>query len=248
MIVISALLPEGGRAIDRSLGGPQRVLFVGNSYTRFNDLPGMVRELSLSVRGGPPLFTRSETHGGYDLRRHWNRRRVRSRIANGRFDWVVLQDHSTSPLREPQTLREYVRRFSSRVTSAGGRLVLFSTWARHPRSRFYQRVPSDARAMQERVDAVYGEIARELDVGVAPVGRAWLRASAELPHTTLHRRDGTHPALAGTYLSACVIYGTLTGRDPREARWRHHRLTPQAAARIRAIASESLRRTEAAAQ
>ena len=30
----------------------------------------------------------------------------------------------------------------------------------------------------------------------------------------LHPADGVHPSLAGSYLTACVIYATLTGRSP----------------------------------
>jgi hypothetical protein len=242
-LVVSLVLGSAplGRASDGDRP-PLRVLFIGNSYTRFNDLPGMVESLGASAPEGPRVDTRHETRGGFDLSNHWRRRRVRARIAHGGFDAVVLQGHSLVTLRAPGRLAEYARRFSSRVRAAGARLVLFQTWPRHAQSRHYRRLAVDGpSAMFERIDAVYGEVGRELGAPVAPVGRAWLQAHREHPELVLHRRDpGTHPSVAGTYLSACVLYGTLTGVDPRAARWKPDGLSEPQAERIRAIASESL--------
>lgn len=238
-----ALVAPQGRAADRARHGILRVLFIGNSYTRFNDLPRMVEELSRSAPVGPILDTSRETRGGYDLRGHWRRRSVRQRIGRGRYDVVVIQGHSMAAIRDPGGFAEYVRRFAEHATASGARPILFQTWARHPRSRDYDRYRlSDPSEMLARIDALYGEIARRLRVPVAPVGRAWARASAELPNVELHRRDGTHPALAGSYLAACVIYGTISGRDPRLATWSPWRMPRAQAARIRTIAAESLER------
>ena len=32
----------------------------------------------------------------------------------------------------------------------------------------------------------------------------------------LYSRDGSHPSLEGSYLAACVLYSTMTERDPRQ--------------------------------
>lgn len=232
-----------GRAADRDPRDLVRVLFVGNSYTRFNDLPGMVEVLGRSVRGGPALETSRETHMGYDLRNHWRHRRVRDRIESGRFDTVVIQGHSLAALRDPDGLVEHVRLFAEHADAAGVRTILFQTWARHPRSPVYRRYPvEDPRDMLARIDAVYSGVARALRVPVAPVGRAWALANEALPNVRLHRRDGTHPDVPGTYLAACVLYGTITGRDPREATWRPSRIPRQQAERIREVAARTLDR------
>ncbi|HJL17511.1 MAG TPA: hypothetical protein RMH99_17720 [Sandaracinaceae bacterium LLY-WYZ-13_1] len=223
------------------------MLFIGNSYTRFNDLPRQVELVSRSVEGGPHVDASRETHGGFNLRRHWRRRRVRHLVERGGFDAVVLQGHSLSPLDHPDELAEYARRFHDRAEEAGARLVLFETWPRHPRSRLYRR-RGDLRGPDEmlaRVGAVYRALGRELDAPVAPVGHAWRAALDALPEAPLHRRDGTHPTLAGSYLSACVVYGTLSGRDPREAAWNPWNLDDAHAERIRALAAEALVRRRA---
>jgi hypothetical protein len=63
--------------------------------------------------------------------------------------------------------------------------------------------------------------------GVAPAGDAWLRAIKEgvaMPNPyapepgkmNLWEADNRHPSRWGAYLSACVVFGEVTGRDPRK--------------------------------
>jgi hypothetical protein len=121
-------------------------------------------------------------------------------------------------------------------------VVLFETWARHAESTDYRELDLQGPGeMQARVEEAYRALGQELGAPVAPVGNAWRRAFEQDLGGALHRGDhGTHPAPAGTYLAACVVYGTLTGIDPREVRWRYWRVPRQAAARIRELASQSL--------
>ena len=63
-------------------------------------------------------------------------------------------------------------------------------------------------------------------VWMAPVGLAWEsvydsvvadNATPTLPGNTfynLYTSDGSHPSLSGSYLTACVLYSTLTGTSP----------------------------------
>lgn len=229
-----------GYATDRVT---RRVLFIGNSYTRFNNLPRMVEQLSRSAPSGAILTTVREARAGFNLRRHWQDRGLRARIRRGRFDAIVLQGHSLAPFRAPDRATEYSRRFSEHASEAGTRVILFETWARHPRSRTYRRLGVETPdEMLAEINTFYRDLASELRVPVAPVGRAWERALEALPQVELHRRDGTHPAPAGTYLAACVLYGTLTGVDPREATWRPWPMQREQAERIREIAAETLAR------
>lgn len=219
----------------------QRVLFVGNSYTRFNDLPRLVSRIAASDPGGPRLRTERQTEPGWSLRQHWERRRASRRIRHGHFDAVVLQERSLNPLEAREETLEYGRRLSGVARSSGARVILFETWARVAGDPSYDELGvRDPAQMLERVEAVYEELGRILRAPVAPVGRAWLRARAAIPDTRLYRDDGTHPLMAGSYLGACVIYGTLTGRDPRAGTYVPHRLGSSRARRIREVAARAL--------
>jgi len=72
---------------------PKSVLFVGNSYTYFWNLPQQVA--LLAAAGGSELVTRQSTVGGINLGTHWRGERgleSRALIESGRFDAVVIQD------------------------------------------------------------------------------------------------------------------------------------------------------------
>jgi hypothetical protein len=236
----SIVIPLEGRAIDRE--GVLNVLFIGNSYTNFNDLPGMVQTVSESVPGGPALHAEKDARGGFDLNLHWRRGTdTRRRIARGEFDSIVIQGHSLSAITEPYRLAEYARRFAGEARGGGARVVLFQTWPRRADNAYYRGGDvQSAEEMLGRIDAVYSEIADELDATVAPVGSAWQLAASEVPTTPLYMADGTHPDLAGTYLSACVLYGTIAQRDPRTVEWRPWRMTPRDGERIRSIAAATI--------
>jgi hypothetical protein len=51
-------------------------------------------------------------------------------------------------------------------------------------------------------------------VGVAPVSRAWDLALSRRPELALHAADGNHQSALGAFLTACVLFGRLTGESP----------------------------------
>jgi hypothetical protein len=55
------------------------------------------------------------------------------------------------------------------------------------------------------------EIAAEGEIRIAPVGEVW--SIANRSDYELYEADGSHPAQAGTYLAASVIYSTIFGQD-----------------------------------
>ena len=63
--------------------GPMKVLFIGNSFTARNDLPGLIARLA-EVRG-KALEHRLIQAGGASLRAHWNA----GRCGGGHSEWRV---------------------------------------------------------------------------------------------------------------------------------------------------------------
>lgn len=116
---------------------PVRVLFVGNSYTYFNNLPEMLERLSTSAGAGPRIEARMVVAGGATLERHWRLEQALLAIRIGDWDYVVLQEQSTlgpSPLvdglpriRSPDDFFKYARMFDEAVRQAGAQTVFYST-------------------------------------------------------------------------------------------------------------------------
>ena len=253
LICLLALVVPGGEGPARACvaprpGPPPRVLFVGNSYTRFNNLARTVARISESVPGGVTLRTAAVAHPGWDLSRHWYAHEARTEIRRGRYTHVVLQGHSMSAIADPDEFAGFARLFAEQAAATGARTVLYETWARRGGSFFYRRGRGhDAQLdssedMQQRVSALYTDVARELAADLAPAGRAFLRAGELLPHADqlLYQRDGSHPTQAGTYLAGLVIYGTITHRDPRRVRYRPYPMTREVGESLREIAWQTL--------
>jgi hypothetical protein len=177
------------------------VLFVGNSFTARNDVPGLVARLAEAR--GRTLTHRLISAGGASLRRHWNAGEARRALDSARYDVVVLQEQSTLPVKNAARMRENVALFDAAIRAAGARTALYMTWARRAEPQ-NQRVIADA----------YTAIGEELGALVAPVGLAWGRFVAGHASPDLYDRDGSHPSLAGSFLAACVLYATLFGDRP----------------------------------
>jgi len=180
---------------------PRNVLFVGNSFTARNDLPGLIA--ALAAAGGKTFRHCLVQAGGASLRTHWNAGHAARLIEAGGFDAVVLQEQSTLPVKNAARMHENVRLFDGVIRAAGAATVLYMTWAR--------RGEPEA---QVAITGAYTAIGRELGATVVSVGTAWARLLGARDCPVLHDRDGSHPSVAGSYLAACVFCGTLLRASP----------------------------------
>ncbi|NND71164.1 MAG: hypothetical protein HKN43_06265 [Rhodothermales bacterium] len=196
------------------------VLFVGNSYVYFNNLPGIVEGIAASL-GETVIRSSVHTHGGYTLREHADDAHVAELLTAARdngqsWDYVLLQEQSTlgarfsqaqsGKLGDPEEFFLATRDLVELLRRYGASAVLYMTWAK-------EQYPDQIASLS----AAYNHIGQELSIPVAPVGIAWNIVNTNRPDISLFTGDGSHPAPAGSYLAACVIYSQLTGRSARGA-------------------------------
>ena len=177
------------------------VLFIGNSFTARNDVPGMIAQLA-AVRG-KQLHHRLIQAGGASLRMHWNKGEVQQAMQQTRYDYVVLQEQSTLPLKNPQRMHENIRLFDKAIKDSGAKTALYLTWAK-------QNAPETQPAMT----TAFTTIGAELGATVIPVGIAWEQFLRQHNQPVLHDKDLSHPTFAGSYLAACVFFAALFGESP----------------------------------
>lgn len=177
------------------------ILFIGNSFTARNDFPGLLAQLAEAR--GRQLQHQLIQAGGASLRMHWNKGNAQKAIAQTRYDYVVLQEQSTLPLKNPQRFHENVRLFDPVIKATGAKTTLYLTWARR-----------NAPETQAALTDAYTAIGEELGATVIPVGVAWEHFLAAHSAPTLHDKDLSHPTLAGSYLAACVFFAVLFGESP----------------------------------
>ncbi len=193
---------------------PIRILFVGNSLTYTNDLPGMVAALADSAGSGP-VEVRSVAFPDYSLEDHWNQGDALAAIRQQRRRFVVLQQGPSifmvspaGPYRSPvdQTrdhLLLWAGRFGEEIRQHGGLPVLFMVW---PDSSALERMPAIHLSYQLAADSAQGRF--------APAGDAWVSAWPRDPSLVLYGPDNLHPAAEGTYLAALTIFGVIFDRSP----------------------------------
>jgi hypothetical protein len=197
-----------------------RVLFIGNSHTYVNDLPGLF--LGLSEAGGRPVRTDTSAFGGYSLEDHTNTQATLDKIAQDSWDFVPLQEQSVIPTIHYwryNSMYPAARLLDSLIRLQGAQTVCYMTWGwKYGGQQSYGDSWSpdfrDYFEMQESVRVAYQEIAAELSAAMSPVGMAFARARHIDSLVDLWQVDSCHATLEGTYLGACVFYAVLYGANP----------------------------------
>jgi hypothetical protein len=213
-----------------------RILFIGNSYTYVNDLPGMFTSLARSK--GRVVEVQSLASGGATLNDHLSDPATNERLDAMHWDYVVLQEQSTVPAVADSA--EYwmfpaARSLVARIRERGEKPLFFMTWG-HRDGDYYV---AGYEPMQNAVTRSYLSIAGELEAPVAPVGSAWFTARRTHSEIDLWQSDGSHPSTAGTYLAACVFYATVFLDSPVGASY-DAGLGSDTAGTLRGVAAETV--------
>lgn len=201
-----------------------RTLFIGNSYTYVNNLPDAVARVATSL--GDTLEYDVSAVGGYTFQDHCGYAATLTKIRQGRWDYVVLQEQSQLPsFNDGQVNRQvvpYAKRLDSliHVAQPQARTFFYITWGRKdgdagncavwPPVCTYRGMDSVLRVNYERLANLTG-------AALSPVGPTRRRLRRLAPGIELYQTDGSHPSVAGTYAAACTFYAVLFRKDPTTA-------------------------------
>ena len=201
---------------DEGIGG------VPALFKSFATQAGLAYDVYLEARGGSGLEFHLE-----------NKRDVLGRRA---WDNVVMHGQSTLDFEKPgdpakivatsRQMAEFLRERNPAV-----QLYLMATWSRADQT-YRGNGPWSGKpieAMARDVRAAYDKAAASAPgvKAVIPVGEAWTRAmqagvadpnpydGIEFGKVDLWTADHYHASMHGYYLEALVVFGSLTGRDPR---------------------------------
>ena len=190
-------------------------------FKSFAQQAGLDYDVYLETRGGAGLDYHLESKPGVIGRRGWDR--------------VVMHGYSTldrEKPRDPAKLVATTRQMAAflRERNPKVELYLMATWSRadqtYPKEGAWFGEPIEAMARDVR--AAYDRAAEAASIKtVIPVGESWTRAiqsgiadpnpydGIEPGKLNLWASDSYHASAYGSYLEALVIFGSLTGRDPR---------------------------------
>ena len=190
----------------------KRALFLGNSYTYYNNLPQMVADMASSV--GDSLFVDSHAPGGATFGAHANNSTSLNMIMAGDWDYVVLQGQS---LELWGTFPDILASFPQ-VGVLDSLIHLYSPCAETMFYRTWGRKNGFGATSYQTLDSIihvnYMKLADSLDAVVSPVGEVWKYIRQHHPSIELYDADESHPSLAGTYAAACSFFTAMFREDP----------------------------------
>ncbi len=177
------------------------ILFVGNSHTGHHHLPGLVCDLirfrhpdkTAYAHFIPVMFLDAAALDPI----------CREELATRPWKYAVFQAQKISLSGKHDDSRQEGIAIAKLAKGRGVKVFYYAEWG-------IKGVPGDGL----RHEKVYREMAREAEVEVAAVGRAWDLALAKRPDLPLYEADGNHQSATGAFLTACVLFSRITGDSP----------------------------------
>ena len=191
-------------------------------FKSFTDQAGLAYDVYLETRGGSGLDFHLENKLGVIGRRPW--------------DTVVMHGQSTLDFDkpgDPEKLIATTRQMTDflRARNPKVQVHVMATWSRADQTYLpkgaWAGKPIEAMAHDVRVAYDKAAAATPAVTSVIPVGEAWTRAmqtdvadanpydGIEAGKINLWTYDQYHASTHGYYLEALVVFGRISGRDPR---------------------------------
>ena len=202
----------------------KRALFLGNSYTAYNNLPQLTADVALSA--GDTLDVASSTPGGYTFEGHLGNSSSMNLVNQGNWDFVVLQQQSQMPAFPISQVEVETFPFASQLNdsilahSPCAETVFYMTWGREngdqqncanwPPVCTYE-------GMDDLLRERYMMMAEMNEGIVSPVSVVWRYLRENHPDIDLFSSDGSHPSPTGSYVAAVCFYTSLFRKSPLNA-------------------------------
>lgn len=201
---------------------PASLLWVGNSFFYFNNsmhghLGGLlnaggvrgVRQTSVTISGAGLDWHDMGSHfkPGTGMARYsfTPTNDVAFNQFERAYDMVLMMDCSQCPIHPKlqHAFHDTAKAHAAAARRAGTEPALFLSWA-------YQDQPQ----MTQQLADEYLKAGRANGMRVVPAGPAFAASIARRPDINLYAPDKRHPSLAGTYLGAAVVMGSLFKKSP----------------------------------
>lgn len=197
------------------------ILFIGNSYTKRNNMPteifapmakaaGYDVEVTAILNGGHKLLEFADPNDTFGAQ-------VAEDLSPknyGKFDYVVIQEQSLRPVTDAGKFYDGARALVEMIRAIGATPVLYSHWGRKTGSPDLIDLQLTNESMTWRLAAASEAIGNELHMPVAYVGLAFFDIYTNEPEIELYDEDLYHPVYNGSYLAAATIFAKIFGVDP----------------------------------
>ena len=183
----------------------ERILFIGNSFTFYWNLPSQVERMS--IERGINWDITHFTLPSATLKTLWNNPDLKSILESETFDHVIIQEHSTNILTNANGNSEF---YFGQITSLipdSTQIHFFSTWMYPSMEQF--NTNNEEYPIEESIK----QIIEGTTAKIIPVGRAFKLFQNKYPQFNLLMEDDKHPNPNGSYLASCIIFSHLSAES-----------------------------------
>ena len=189
------------------------VLFVGNSYTYYNEMP-QTAFTELAKEAGFDVEVTAVTRGGYYLSQfadpeNEEGKRLRETVRGKSYDFAVLQEQSKNPIKDEARFLAGVAGVKALINAEN--FILYATWGRNDGSKDLAELGLTREEMTEQLSIAYNKAAKQFGAKVAEVGKAFLAYAENNDKDDLYNPDMSHPSALGSKIAAKVILEQMKG-------------------------------------
>ena len=220
------------------------ILFIGNSYTYFFDLPSLFADLCRA--NGHNVRVDSVTAGGRKLHECLTEfysdlnvgdplgKKISELLEEVEYDVLILQEQSCLPYHNPELFFAGAVGLSTII--GAWRTILYATWGRMDGSEDLDYFGWTRLSMTKGLYDSYCHAAQLVHGEVSPVGLCFAKAVETTPEIDLYDPDKSHPSYAGSCVAALCHYKTVFGEMPHDLSVL--KLDGEAVAKLTAIVDE----------
>ena len=194
-----------------------KILFIGNSYTYYNDSPKIFG--ALAEDNGKDVAVDAVTKGGRKLFENLdpedeNYKRIIELTQKNHYDVLFLQEHSNLPITCFDDFYRGAVGLCDLIKAT--RVILYTPWGYKEGSPKLDLLNLTNEEMTSKIYDAYESVGKEIGAQLSPVGLTFSAMKKTSPKTELYNPDMTHPSLIGSAIAAICHYKTLFGEIPQK--------------------------------
>jgi len=196
---------------------PMNILFIGNSYTHYNNMPSLFEKLAISKKY--KINVEMNARSNHTFKMHSKREDMYQAIRKTKWDYVVVQGFSRELMFSKERIDTaslpYFRQIMDSIYSNNPctNVLLYMTWG-YENGYEGDNLVLTYQEMSDRIKAGYRYLAEMYQVPIVPVGDVWKNFRETYPSIRLYQEDSQHPNLLGSYLIANTFYTSIFKNTP----------------------------------
>lgn len=191
-----------------------KVLFIGNSFTHYNDLDIVSQEIGRSA--GLDISCDRVAISAHHLYEYADdndegAKLINEKLNNNSYTHIILQEHSTYPVSNYNSFLNGATALVNKIKAKApdSEIRLYQTWGFENMVGNYG---SSIAECENRLCEAYKNVAKALDIKIHYVGKAftkWLETNSSI--SPYYSGDNKHPSFLGTYLAGLMHVVSLSG-------------------------------------